>query len=139
MPRIEFYVLPDTSPERRLSVACQLARKAWQAGLPVFMRCVDDATCAMLDDLLWRFRDASFVPHDLYDDNPHAPVVIGIDSPPATTQGLLINLHPQLSADLDQFSRVIEIVNQSPELLNLCRDNFREYRRRGYSPQRVEL
>jgi len=34
---------------------------------------------------------------------------------------------------------VIEIVNQEPERLALSRDNFRQYRRHGYDPKRVEL
>jgi DNA polymerase-3 subunit chi len=34
---------------------------------------------------------------------------------------------------------VIEIVNQEPDLLTACRENFRSYRQRGYDPKRVEL
>lgn len=139
MPRIEFYVLPDSSPVRRLNVACQLAGKAWRAGVPVFIRGENASMCAQLDDALWTFRGASFIPHDLCDADPQAPVAIGIDQPPAIAQGLLINLHPQLPPHLEQFSRIIEIVNQAPELLSLSRDNFRLYRQRGYAPQRVEL
>jgi len=66
-------------------------------------------------------------------------VVVGLEQPPATPHGLLINLAPTLSSHIDAFSRVIEIVNQQPELLNACRENFRLYRQRGYDPKRVEL
>jgi len=51
----------------------------------------------------------------------------------------LINLGSTLSSHIDQFSRVIEIVNQEPQLLTACRENFRLYRRQGYDPKRVEL
>src|SRR5690606_17818632 len=68
-----------------------------------------------------------------------APVVIGIDQDPAHAQGLLINPHATLPADPERFSRIIEIVNQAPDLLTICREHFREYRQRGYAPQRVEL
>lgn len=139
MPRVEFYVLPDTDPHQRLRVACQLAGKAWRAGLPVFLRGADDADCETLDALLWSFRSASFIPHNRYDDAPEAPVVIGIDQRPLQAQGLLINLHPELPADPERFSRIIEIVNQAPDLLAACREHFRQYRQRGYAPQRVEL
>ena len=47
--------------------------------------------------------------------------------------------HPDLPADPERYSRVIEIVNQAPELLTICREHFRQYRQRGYAPQRVEL
>ncbi|MFL9812092.1 DNA polymerase III subunit chi [Stutzerimonas sp. VN223-3] len=139
MTRIEFYVLPDSEPAGRARAACQLASKGWQHGMAVFIRCQDANQCAELDELLWSFRAERFVPHDLHEDDPHAPVVIGMEQPPTAAQGLLINLSPTLSLHTDQFSRVIEIVNQQPEMLTVCRDNFRLYRQRGYDPKRVEL
>ncbi|MGH8353016.1 MAG: DNA polymerase III subunit chi [Pseudomonas sp.] len=139
MTRVEFYVLSSANLADRLKAACQLATKAWRHGLPVFLRCSDEAQCSQLDDLLWRFKAESFVPHSLYQDDPQAPVVLGLDDEPGTQQGLLINLSPSLSPFLERFSRVIEIVNQEPALLNACRENFRIYRQRGYDPKRVEL
>lgn len=137
--RVEFYVLSSATPADRLRAACQLSLKAWRAGMPVFLRGADQAQCEELDELLWRFKADSFVPHDLYRNDPQAPVVLGLDEPPAAAQGLLINLNPGLSPHLEQFSRVIEIVNQEPQLLALCRENFRLYRQQGHDPQRVEL
>lgn len=139
MTRIEFYVLADDEPASRARAACQLASKGWQHGMPVFIRCQDASQCEALDTLLWSFRAERFVPHELHEHDSHAPVVIGIDEAPAVPQGLLVNLSSSLSPHVDQFSRVIEIVNQQPELLTVCRDNFRLYRQRGYDPKRVEL
>jgi DNA polymerase-3 subunit chi len=137
--RVEFYVLQGQLPAGRLKMACQLAAKAWRAGLPVFLRGADAAQCNELDELLWRFKGETFIPHNLYQDEPNAPVVIGLDQTPAMPQGLLINLHPAISEGCEHFSRIIEIVNQQPEQLELARENFRLYRQRGYTPQRVEL
>ena len=117
MTRIEFYVLPDSEQAGRARAACQLASKGWQHGLSVFIRCQDDQQCYELDELLWTFRAERFIPHELHGVDPLAPVVIGTEQPPASVQGLLINLSPTLSPHTDQFSRVIEIVNQQPELL----------------------
>jgi len=139
MTRIEFYVLPDSTTAGRTRAACQLAAKGWQHDLPVFIRCQDESQCAEMDDLLWGFRAERFIPHELFDEDPQAPVVIGLEQAPAIGQGLLINLAPTLSPHTDGFSRVIEIVNQQPELLTVCRENFRLYRQRGYDPKRVEL
>jgi DNA polymerase-3 subunit chi len=139
MPRIEFYVLASDTLAERLRVACNLAMKAWRAGFTVFLRGTDEAQCNELDELLWRFKKDSFVPHSLHQDDAQAPVVIGLDQAPAHNAGVLINLASNLSAQTEQFSRVIEIVNQQPELLTACRENFRTYRQRGYDPKRVEL
>ncbi|HBB22877.1 MAG TPA: DNA polymerase III subunit chi, partial [Pseudomonas sp.] len=115
------------------------AAKGWQHGLQVFVRCSDEDQSARLDELLWSFRAERFIPHEQYAEEVQAPVVIGLEQEPPTAQGLLINLAPTLSAHIDRFSRVIEIVNQEPQLLTACRENFRLYRRQGYDPQRVEL
>jgi len=139
MPRIEFYVLSTAAPAERLRAACQLAMKAWRAGLPVFLRGSDAQQCTEVDELLWRFKAESFVPHSLYQDDAQAPVVIGLDEEPNSAQGVLINLGSTLSPQVERFSRVIEIVNQEPDLLTACRENFRSYRQRGYDPKRVEL
>lgn len=139
MPRIEFYVLSTAVPAERLRAACQLAMKAWRAGLPVFLRGSDAQQCTEVDELLWRFKAESFVPHNLYQDDAQAPVVIGLDEEPSSAQGVLINLGSTLSPQVERFSRVIEIVNQEPDLLTACRENFRSYRQRGYDPKRVEL
>ncbi|MDO9616969.1 MAG: DNA polymerase III subunit chi [Pseudomonas sp.] len=139
MPRIEFYVLSTAVPAERLRAACQLAMKAWRAGLPVFLRGSDAQQCSEVDELLWRFKAESFVPHSLYQEDAQAPVVIGLDEEPSSTQGVLINLGSTLSPQVERFSRVIEIVNQEPDLLTACRENFRSYRQRGYDPKRVEL
>lgn len=137
--RVEFYVLSSATPEGRLRAAFQLAGKAWKAGLPVFLRASDESQCAELDQLLWSFRLESFIPHNLHEEAPHSPVVIGVDQVPEQSGGVLLNLHPQLSPHLSRFNRVIEIVNQEPALLAQCRDNFRQYRQLGHDPQRVEL
>jgi len=139
MPRIEFYVLSTAVPAERLRAACQLAMKAWRAGLPVFLRGSDAQQCTEVDELLWRFKAESFVPHSLCEEDAQAPVVIGLDEEPSSAQGVLINLGSTLSPQVERFSRVIEIVNQEPDLLTACRENFRSYRQRGYDPKRVEL
>lgn len=137
--RVEFYVLSTATPADRLRAACQLAMKAWRAGLPVFVRGSDEEQCRAVDELMWRFKAETFVPHSLHQDDPHAPVAIGLDEEPATAQGVLINLGSSLSPHVERFGRVIEIVNQEPDLLTACRENFRTYRQRGYDPKRVEL
>ncbi|WP_271410903.1 DNA polymerase III subunit chi [Pseudomonas sp. Q1-7] len=137
--RVEFYVLSSANPADRLRAACQLAAKGWRHGLPVLLRCADAAQRDELDQLLWRFRGESFIPHDLVGDDASAPVVLALDEEPGTQQGLLINLASTISPHVDRFSRVIEIVNQEPDLLAACRENFRAYRQRGYDPKRVEL
>jgi DNA polymerase-3 subunit chi len=137
--RIEFYVLPGDQQADREQLACKLALKAWHAGLPVFLRCSDEEQCRQMDALLWRFRGESFLPHNLCDEDPLAPVVIGLEQTPQQTGGLLLNLGSRRSGQLQHFQRIIEIVDQEPQRLAACRENFLWYKRQGYDPARVEL
>jgi len=137
--RIEFYRLGSTQVDARLRAACQLARKGWQAGLPVFIRCQDSEEMQTVDGLLWRFKPEAFVPHELAEDNLSAPVVIGENEPPAQSGGLLINLNRSVSPHIQYFSRIIELVSQDPERLQASRDNFRYYRQQGYQPKALDI
>jgi len=139
MLRIEFYRLSSSAPDARLLAACQLARKGWQAGLPVFVRCQDGAQVQELDELLWRFRADAFVPHDLVTVDDKAPVVLGEDEPPAQSGGLLINLNTAVSPHVEAFSRIIELVSQEPQMLAASRENFRHYRRQGFAPRALDI
>ena len=137
--KVEFYVLPTPQSADRLNAACRLAHKAWRAGFMTFIRCSNAEQQAELDELLWTFRKHSFIPHQVYAEQPSAPVVLGLEQQPPFNDAVLINLHPEISTHLECFQRVIEIVNQEPELLQICRHNFMRYRTLGYQPARVEL
>lgn len=137
--RVDFYVSPDSQPEARLTLACRLARRAWQGRLPVFIRCSDPQQLASMDEMLWHLRPQFFMPHNRFDDNPAAPIVLAIDQHPVLDNSVLINLQMQPVQELDRLNRIIELVCQTPELLQQSRTNFRHYRALGCQPQRVEL
>ncbi|MEZ5578324.1 MAG: DNA polymerase III subunit chi [Candidatus Competibacteraceae bacterium] len=46
--------------------ACRLADKAYGLGHTVYLFTASEARAAALDDLLWTFRQDSFVPHERY-------------------------------------------------------------------------
>lgn len=141
--RIDFYVSPSNQPQARLVLACRLARKAWQANKPCWLRCADPEQQQALDELLWSWRDDFFMPHNKAQENPNAPIVLAVDDLPAQDDTILINLHldavEQSLLKQPTLSRIIEIVCQDEEILLKSRQNFVYYRKLGYQPQRVEL
>jgi DNA polymerase-3 subunit chi len=86
-----------------------------------------------LDNLLWTFRDISFLPHALADDGiaGAVPVVIGWPGVTPSTDETLINLAEDVPEFAGNFRRIIEPVPGSPELRNGSRQRFRSYRDRG--------
>lgn len=138
MPRIDFYVLPDRRPDGRLLLACRLTEKAFGLGHRLYIHTESPEAARYLDDLLWTFRQNSFVPHALIpmesDGHEFPPVLIGYREDPDVEADVLINLTPEVPAFFERFDRVVEVVNQDSEVLVRSRERFRHYKNRGYSP-----
>ena len=135
-PRIDFYVLPGQESKGRLLLACRLAEKAYGLGHRVYLHATSPEQARQLDDLLWTFRQGSFVPHTLCPpvEGDASPVSIGSDETPAGAADVLINLSDTVPAFFEHYQRVAELVDQQPSVLTKSRERFRFYRDRGYEP-----
>ncbi len=135
-PRIDFYVLPDTDAGARLRFACRLTEKAYKLDNKTHAHVIGAAQARQLDELLWTFRQGSFVPHEIADKppGPEVPVTIGHDSAAELNGDLLINLADAIPPYFDQFARVAEIVDSSDECRKRGRERFSFYRDNGYEP-----
>ena len=95
MARVDFYILSQHGPRERQSFACRLAEKAYHLDNTVHIHAGSSEIADQLDQLLWTFRDGSFVPHDLLSPaaaDRQSPVTIGCDTGPGEPRDLLINL-----------------------------------------------
>jgi DNA polymerase-3 subunit chi len=131
--RVDFYLLSAAaSQDAVLSFACRLVDKALQLGHRVYVYTASAEQTARLDDLLWTFRQDSFVPHAPY-DNPlaaQAPVVLGHVAPPPHWTDLLVNLTPTLPPHYERFARIGEVVNH--EFRIDARGRYQHYKTLGY-------
>jgi DNA polymerase III subunit chi len=132
MTRIDFYVLDDTDPGTRLHTACRLIHKAFGLGHRVHVHTGSPGLSRQLDDLLWTFRDVSFIPHEVEGDDDACPVRICHAREPAAAGEILVNLDLQVPLFFSRFERVAEIVNQEPAIRDAGRERYRFYRERGY-------
>ncbi len=133
VPRIDFYVLPDQKENGRALLACRLADKAYGLGHTVYVFTAFEARAAALDDLLWTFRQDSFVPHERYPlvGEEGSPVLVGTAAPATVDAQVLINLADALPEGFERYERVVELVDQHPEVLAQSRERFRQYREQG--------
>ena len=140
MTRIDFYVLPEHGTDRALT-GCRLTAKAYARKHRVYLHAGSPAEVDHLDELLWTFRDASFVPHRPADDDrlPEAPVVIGCAEPPHGHDDVLVNLTEEVPPFFSRFERVVELVPAEPQAKQRARDRFRFYQERGYQPDTHQL
>lgn len=137
MARVTFYILADTAPDAASRFACRLIEKAHAEGRRVYWRLADEEACRTADDLLWTFRQGSFVPHArapaLTGENDPTPVALGTGGPPAGFDDVLINLHPEVPDFVDRFERAVEIV--APNDKRAARQRYKLYQDRGYQPE----
>ena len=133
--QVDFYVRPETSPDALELFACRLVEKVWQRGHAVLVLAASDFAARRLDDLLWTFRDESFVPHRrLGADDPPAgdPVVVGTPGLWTGALDVLLNLTPDVPAESSRAQRIVEVVPNSGPGRDAGRRRYREYRDRGF-------
>ena len=135
MARVDFYVLSASGDDARLVFACRLAEKAYRLDNTVHILAADEATADRLDELLWTFRDGSFVPHERIAHGagePESPVTISSEPNAVCDRDLLINLGDSVPEALDAFPRVAELVTSDEETRAAGRLRFTEYRNNGH-------
>lgn len=138
MTRVDFYVLPPGDERQRLVFACRLSEKAYRQGLRIYLRTGDEATAHQLDQLLWTFRQGSFVPHALLEGSEAAecpPVLIGVRPIAPEATGLIINLAHELPEEYRRQSRVAELVAHDEPSRLAGRARYRHYKNEGLAPE----
>ena len=136
MARVDFYILSEQGPRERYVFACRLAEKAYRLDNTVHIHAGSPEIAAQLDDLLWTFRDGSFVPHDLLAPSSadrNSPVTIGCDTGPEGSRDLLINLCDDVPPFADTFPRVAELVSSDDDCKRESRKRFVAYRDNGHT------
>lgn len=134
-PRVDFYVLNTTGIAGRLNFVCRLTEKAYGRLAAIYAHTDSGDTARQLDEMLWTFRQGSFVPHQILDGTePRAPVRIGTDEHCMESGDLLINLTGEVPAFAKQFDRIAEIVDAEPHVREASRARFRQYREMGLEP-----
>ncbi|MGI9248760.1 MAG: DNA polymerase III subunit chi [Woeseiaceae bacterium] len=138
MARVDFYVLERADERSRHMLACKLAEKAYRLENTVYVHAKTRTDAERLNELLWTFRDGSFVPHALSGTNVEmqsSPVMVGNDSAGMEPRDLLINLCDEIPAFAETFPRIAELVTSDEDCRRLSRKRFAEYRDRGHSIQ----
>jgi|TARA_B110000503_G_scaffold25458_1_gene40228 DNA polymerase-3 subunit chi len=105
-------------------------QKSLKANQQVLCLVPDSLVAQQLDEKLWAFNGASFLPHAQGVDQ--TPVAISCGLEPGEHHQVLINFQPQIPTWFSRFDRVIEIIYQQPDYEQAKRDNFRFYKERGY-------
>ena len=116
-----------------LHFACRLIRRALSSGKPVGV-CVASAQGARLDELLWSFDAAEFIPHRRWDGvAPPVPgeVLLVDDAALLPHRGLLLNLAEDMPSGALEFERVLEVIGNDAARVKAGRARYRVYQQAG--------
>ena len=136
MARVDFYILSRQGPRERQLFACRLAEKAYRLDNTVHIHTDSHDVAEQIDEMLWTFRDGSFVPHDLLSPataDRDSPVTISCETGPASARDLLINLCDEIPPFADTFPRVAELVSSDDDCKRESRKRFVAYRDNGHT------
>ena len=133
MPRADFYLIDKPRfREEPLLLVCELARKAFDAGIPTLVLARDHAQAEAIDDLMWSFDPDAYLPHQIAgsdEEDELTPILIlspDVDSP---MRPMVINLRDAV-VDGD-FERVLEVVPADPAARAPLRERWKQYQARG--------
>ena len=131
--RIDFYLTTKEEQNAIWLLACRLIEKAYLKGHRVYIHCKDQNDAEFLDDLLWTFKDDSFIPHNLQGEGPEPspPVQIGFAHEPRGFNYILINMADPIPPFYSRFKRIIEIIAANENAKVVGRNHYRFYRAKG--------
>jgi DNA polymerase III subunit chi len=133
---VDFYLLEAPSDTGVLKLACKVVEKAWQTGCRVAVVARDDTQNEQLDDLLWTFSQASFIPHALQHDDGDTPVVLSTSPPEGQEDiGVVVTLHPAPLPETFHHLRIADIIGASDTEKREARLRYRYYRQCGMEPR----
>lgn len=131
--QVDFYVLAESAPSAE-HLACRLSLMAWEQGHRVSVLVPGETAARSLDELMWDYPSARFLPHAGSPDAA-APVAI-VDSADrlGADRSVVVNLSGEAVPDPLRFRRLLEIVPAEPRMREASRAKYREYRELGLQP-----
>lgn len=133
-------VVFHTGIAQPLGFACRMLRKAYRQGARVVVT-APSATLAALDRELWTFDERDFVPHLRVSaanagtaQAARTPIWLVDGEPPAEAPDILLNLGGEVPGSAARFSRVIEVVGDTPDEAGAARARWRTWKERGMVP-----
>ena len=139
MAQVDFYVLDRIDEHSRNTLACKLAEKAWRMENTIHIHTMTQAAAERLDELLWTFRDGSFVPHELAGGESGAPVTIGFGDAQVAPRDLLITLCDDIPPFAQDFPRVAELVTSEESCRMKSRQRYAIYRDQGHKLETYKI
>jgi len=153
---ISFYILSESKAQDILGFICQLTQTALNKSSQPLLILIDkdDELLSTLDEALWSYDGASFIPHQrllhatisepkdaskpVQDNNEALAPVLLSSYMPADFKGIVLNttIHPvnrfMAATNNAQPTRVLELIKPDPESTQEGRHKYKAYQQLSY-------
>lgn len=128
--KVDFYILEGMSTLQAWHHTCHLIEKFHAEQCSIYIHVNSREEAEHLDQLLWTYREDSFLPHHIYDEKDEFPpsIQIGYHQNLKKTSKILINLAREIPAFFQQFTHISEIVFSDGVVQQWARERYRQYR-----------
>ena len=129
---IHFYLVSGASSECLHEEVCWLAENLYSQQLTAYVYTESSADCETLDNLLWTYKQESFIPHEIMGENAKAPILLGhLASQLIPASDIVVNLSGVIPPFYQQFRHTIELVYLSTTSREAARERYRTYQSQG--------
>ena len=138
---VTFY---DVQPDARISRIATLVNAAWERGKRLVVSCADAEEAEALDQLIWSFNEAAFIPHEIVPEgeppkDPDARVILVTGEHDPIGAEILLQAAPVSRAFAQRYAYVIDLVDhRSPEALEESRNRYKQWAKDGFKPNFVK-
>lgn len=136
--QVDFYLLASPDGDAH-HLACRLALMGLERGHAIDILAEDEAGVQALDELMWRYPEGRFVPHEREGGPTERQAPVRIRRAAPERADILINLTRQPLERPQCCERLLEIVPHQPEDREASREKFRAYRALGLKPATHEI
>jgi len=132
MARVDFYLLTNKDTPERFT--CAIIEKARKQGNRIHIHTNDKQQAGSIDEMLWTYKDISFLPHTIVEKNTpnDYPISIAWAGLQLASDDVLINLSTSIPDFAGSFSRIIEIVAAQDDLKEQAREKYKSYRKQSF-------
>ena len=122
-----------------LLLVCELVKKAYAAEQPTLILARSTEQAEALDEKLWEFDDAAFIPHQLAGDDDDSITAVVIAPPGVSTadRPLVVNLRDECAPV--SYERVLEVVAADSAEREGSRLRWSEYKQRGFEVNKHDM
>jgi len=138
---VTFY---DVQPDARIRRIATLVNAAWERGKRLVVTCADAEEAEALDQLIWSFNEAAFIPHEIVAEgkppkDPDARVILVTGEHDPIGAEILLQAAPVSRAFAQRYAYVIDLVDhRSTDALEESRNRYKQWAKDGFKPNFVK-